>query len=117
MLIFLPFILIFFLNDLVVLPLGLWRSKTGPRFAPVLLVVGAVLFINGQSSDVVNWPAYIGGVTAWFLALAGVVCWQVIECHKTSGHCSTAMAPWLSVADEVETIYITRLFDCALLNG
>lgn len=28
-----PFVLFFFLNYLVMLPLGLWRSKTGPRFA------------------------------------------------------------------------------------
>lgn len=72
MLIFLPFILFFFLNYLVVLPLGLWRSKMGPRFAPVLLAVGAILFIVGQSSDEVGWLAYIGGVTAWFLTLAGL---------------------------------------------
>jgi len=72
MLVFLPFILVFFLNYLVVLPLGLWRSKTGPPFAPVLIVVGAILFIIGQSSDEVGWPAYIAGVTAWFLALASL---------------------------------------------
>jgi hypothetical protein len=71
MLIFLPFILVFFLNYLVVLPLGLWRSKMGPRIAPVLLVIGSILFIMGQSSDEVGWPAYIAGVIAWFLALAG----------------------------------------------
>lgn len=71
MLILIPFLLCFFLNYLVVLPLGLWRSKVGLRYAPVLLVVGAILFIVGQSSFEVIWPAYIGGVTAWFLALAG----------------------------------------------
>ena len=67
----LPFLLIFFLNYLVLLPLSLWRSKTGPRFAPLLLVIGSVLFIVGQSAFEVVWPAYIGGVTAWFLALGG----------------------------------------------
>ena len=72
MIIFIPFILFFFLNYLVVLPLGLWRSKTGPRFAPLLLAVGAILFIMGQSSFKVVWPAYIGGVTIWFLALASL---------------------------------------------
>lgn len=65
-----PFVLFFFLNYLVLLPLGLWRSKTGPRFTPLLLVVGAILFIIGQSSFVVNMPAYVAGVTAWFLGLA-----------------------------------------------
>lgn len=72
LLIVLPFILCFFLNFLLVLPLGLWRSNTGPRFAPLLLLTGAILFIKGQSSFEVNWPAYIGGVTAWFLALTGL---------------------------------------------
>jgi hypothetical protein len=72
LLIIIPFILCFFLNYLVFLPLGLWRSKMGPRFAPVLLIIGAVLFIMGQSSFEVVWPAYIGGVTAWFLALSSL---------------------------------------------
>jgi hypothetical protein len=65
-----PFVLFFFLNYLVLLPLGLWRSKTGPRFTPLLLVTGTVLFIIGQSSFVVNTSAYVAGVTAWFLGLA-----------------------------------------------
>lgn len=65
-----PFVLFFFLNYLVLLPLGLWRSKTGPRFAPLLLVVGTILFIIGQSSFEVNMLAYVAGVSAWFLALA-----------------------------------------------
>lgn len=70
MMIVFPFVLFFFLNYLVLLPLGLWRSKTGPRFAPLLLAVGTVLFIIGQSSFVVIMPAYVAGVTAWFLGLA-----------------------------------------------
>lgn len=70
LLIVLPFIIIFFLNYLVLLPLGLWRSKTGPRYAPILLMIGVVLYIMGQGSFEVNYPAYIGGVTAWFVALA-----------------------------------------------
>lgn len=82
MLIFLPFILFFFLNYLVVLPLGLWRSKTGSRFAPVLLVIGSILFIMGQSSAEVGWPAYIGGVTAWFLALASLGLSMLREVHS-----------------------------------
>lgn len=65
-----PFILFFFLNYILLLPLGLWRSKTGPRFSPLLLVVGTVLFIMGQSSFEVIMPAYIAGVSAWFLGLA-----------------------------------------------
>jgi hypothetical protein len=70
LLIVLPFILCFFLNYLLILPLGLWRSKTGPRFSPFLLIAGVFLFILGQGSFVVNMPAYIAGVTAWLLALA-----------------------------------------------
>jgi hypothetical protein len=83
-----PFVFIFFLNYLVLLPLGLWRSKTGPRFAPLLLVVGTVLFIIGQSSFVVIMPAYVAGVTAWFLGLAP----QGLELLRAAGSAQTAPA-------------------------
>lgn len=66
-----PFVLCFFLTY-VLLTLGLWRSKTSPRFSPLLLVIGAVFFIMGQSSFEVNMPAYIAGVSAWLLGLAPI---------------------------------------------
>ena len=67
-----PFVLCFFLTYILLLPLGLWRSKTGLRFSPLLLVIGTILFIIGQSSFDVNMPAYIAGVTAWLLGLAPI---------------------------------------------
>lgn len=67
-----PFVLCFFLTYVLLLPLGLWRSKTGPRFSPLLLVIGTVFFIMGQSSFEVNMPAYIAGVSAWLLGLAPI---------------------------------------------
>jgi hypothetical protein len=77
LLIIVPFVLCLFLTFLVLLPLGLWRSKTGPRFAPLLLVIGTVLFVMGQSSFEVNFPAYVAGVTAWFLGLAPIG-WELL---------------------------------------
>jgi len=67
-----PFVLCFFLTYVLLLPLGLWRSKTGPRLSPLLLVIGTLLFIMGQSSFEVNMPAYIAGVSAWLLGLAPI---------------------------------------------
>ena len=73
-----PFILFFFLNYVLLLPLGLWRSKTGPRLSPLLLVVGTILFMIGQGSFEVGMLAYVSGVSAWFLALAPLG-WELLR--------------------------------------
>ncbi len=67
----LPFILVFFLNYLL-LGFGLWRTSIGPRYAPILLVIGTLLFPIGQGAFNVNYPVYVAAVTAWLLALASL---------------------------------------------
>lgn len=69
LLIVIPFILCFFITY-ILLAFGLWQARLAPRYASILLVVGAILFVLGQGSFEVNFPAYIAGVTAWLLALA-----------------------------------------------
>lgn len=64
-----PFILCFFLNFFL-LAFGLWRSKTAPIYAPILLAAGAVLFPIAQTSFEVNMPIYVAATVCWFLALA-----------------------------------------------
>ncbi len=73
-----PFVLFFFVNYLL-LAFGLWRTSTGPRFVPVVLVIGTVLFPIGQGAFDVNYPLYIAAVVAWLLALAslGLQLWRV----------------------------------------
>jgi hypothetical protein len=66
----LPFILCFFSNY-ILLAYGLWRTRTAPRYAPALLVIGVVLFIIAQATSFeVNMPAYIAAVSLWLAALA-----------------------------------------------
>lgn len=69
LLVVLPFIFCFFLNYFL-LAFGLWRANVAPRFTSFLLAAGGILFVMGQGSFEVVWPAYIAGVTAWLLALA-----------------------------------------------
>lgn len=66
-----PFVLVFFLNYLL-LGFGLWRTGTGPRYAPILLVIGTLFFPIGQGAFNVNYPMYVAAVTAWLLALASL---------------------------------------------
>jgi hypothetical protein len=69
LLIVIPFILCFFLTYFL-LAFGLWRTRLAPPYASILLAVGVILFVFGQSSFVVNFPAYIAAVTVWLLTLA-----------------------------------------------
>ena len=82
MIIVFPFVLFFFINYLL-LSFGLWRSKIAPRVSPILLVIGTILFIIGQSSFEVGYPAYIGGVIAWFLGLTPIS-WRLLSENKPS---------------------------------
>jgi len=64
------FILCFFINYFL-LAYGLWRAYAGPRFTPILLVIGSILFFIAQGAAFeVNMPVYIAAVTAWLLGLA-----------------------------------------------
>jgi hypothetical protein len=65
----LPFILCFFLSFLLA-AYGLWRVKAEPRWAALLLAVGAVLFLMAQAPDEPNMVLYVTATTAWLLGLA-----------------------------------------------
>lgn len=65
----LPFILSFFLTFLLV-AFGLWRAKARPRFAPVILSIGAILFPLAQAQTVPNMALYITATAAWLLGFA-----------------------------------------------
>lgn len=66
-----PFLLIFFINFLV-LAFGIWRTKLAPIYVPILLVAGTILFPVAQTSFEVNVPVYLAATVLWFLGL-GVV--------------------------------------------
>jgi hypothetical protein len=66
-----PFILLFFLNFLL-LAFGLWRVNDAPRYTPILLVAGVVLFMVAQTPFEVIVVAYIASTVAWLLAMAPI---------------------------------------------
>ena len=49
---------------------GLWRVKARPRFAPVILTIGAILFPMAQAQTVPNMALYITATAAWLLGFA-----------------------------------------------
>lgn len=64
------FIFCFFLNYFL-LAFGLWRSRIGPRYTPILLVVGSVMYFIAQGTSFeVIMPLYISGAVVWLLGLA-----------------------------------------------
>lgn len=71
LLIVIPFVLCFFLTYFL-LAFGLWRANLAPRYVSILLAIGVPLFMIGQTSFEVIFPAYVAGVSAWLLALAPV---------------------------------------------
>lgn len=67
----LPFIICFFLTFLLV-AYGLWRIKTTPRWAPLMLAIGSVLFPMAQAQAEPNMVLYVAATTAWLLGFAPV---------------------------------------------
>lgn len=68
-LVLIALILCYFLTY-ILLAIGLWRANLAPRYASILLAIGVPIFMIGQTSSEVVFPAYIAGVSAWLLALA-----------------------------------------------
>jgi hypothetical protein len=66
-----PLLALFFLN-LLMLAVGLWRIKEIPRYTPILLVIGTILFPVAQTPFEVNIVAYISSTACWLFALAPV---------------------------------------------
>jgi hypothetical protein len=64
----LPFIICFFLTFLLV-AYGLWRIKTTPRWAPLMLAIGSVLFPMAQAQAEPNIVLYVAATTAWLLGV------------------------------------------------
>lgn len=67
----LPFILCFFLSFLVI-AYGLFRAKAMPRYAPVMLAIGSILFPMAQAQAEPNMALYITATSAWLLGFAPV---------------------------------------------
>lgn len=57
----LPLIMSFFLTQLV-LAVGLWRARDVPKFAPIFIALGAILFPVAQTSFEVIEPVYVAAV-------------------------------------------------------
>lgn len=49
---------------------GLWRVKAKPRWAPLLLAVGAVLFPLAQAQAEPNMLLYVAATISWLLGFA-----------------------------------------------
>jgi hypothetical protein len=67
----LPFIICFFLSFLLI-AYGLWRVKASPRWAPLVLAAGSILFPMAQAQAEPNMVLYIAATTAWLLGFAPV---------------------------------------------
>lgn len=67
----LPFVICFFLSFLLI-AYGLWRVKATPRWAPLMLAIGSVLFPMAQGQAEPNMVLYVAATTAWLLGFAPV---------------------------------------------
>jgi len=66
---FAPFIALFFIT-LLALAVGLWRARDVPRFVPVFIALGTVLFPIAQTSFEVIEPIYVAAVICWLIGFA-----------------------------------------------